>query len=96
MRFLGMAGYYRKFCLNFSAVAEPLTELLSKKVKFSWNDKKTMEWIILSVTFLRSLANSNKIKFRNTINYKNERKNGTTFRCHPGKTICLTDKTPIL
>ena len=39
MRFLGMAGYYHKFCSNFSAVAEPLTELLSKKVKFSWNDK---------------------------------------------------------
>ena len=26
MRFLGMAGYYRKFCPNFSAVPEPLTE----------------------------------------------------------------------
>lgn len=39
MHFLGMAGYYRKFCPNFSAVAEPLTELLSKKAKFSWNDR---------------------------------------------------------
>ena len=38
MRFLGMAGYYRKLCPNFSAVAEPQTELLGKKVKFSWND----------------------------------------------------------
>ena len=25
MRFLGMAGYYRKFCDNFSVIAEPLT-----------------------------------------------------------------------
>ena len=25
MRFLGMAGYYRKFCDNFSIIAEPLT-----------------------------------------------------------------------
>ena len=25
------------------------------------------------------LKNSNKIKFRNTVNYKNERKNGTTY-----------------
>ena len=24
MRFLGMAGYYRKFCSNFSTIAEPL------------------------------------------------------------------------
>jgi len=34
MQFLGMAGYYRKFCPNFSAIAEPLMELLSKKIKF--------------------------------------------------------------
>ena len=26
MRFLGMAGYYRKFCKNFSGIAEPLTK----------------------------------------------------------------------
>ena len=25
MRFLGMVGYYRKFCNNFAVVAEPLT-----------------------------------------------------------------------
>ena len=37
MRFLGMAGYYRKFCPNFSTIAEPLTRLLSKRVKFTWS-----------------------------------------------------------
>jgi len=37
MRFLGMAGYYRKFCFNFSTVAEPLTSLLQKKRKFVWS-----------------------------------------------------------
>ena len=37
-RFLGMAGYYRNFCLNFSWIAAPLTNLLSKKVKFVWTD----------------------------------------------------------
>ena len=36
MRFLGMAGYYRKFCQNFATIASPLTELLQKKQKFVW------------------------------------------------------------
>ena len=34
MRFLSMAGYYRKFCDNVSVIAEPLTYLLSKRTKF--------------------------------------------------------------
>lgn len=36
-RFLGMAGYYRSFCKNFSAVAAPLTDLLSPKSRFHWS-----------------------------------------------------------
>ena len=39
MRFLGMAGYYQRFCHNFSIITEPLTNLLSKKSKFVWSDK---------------------------------------------------------
>lgn len=39
MRFLGMAGYYRKFCSNFSVIAAPLTNLLRKGMKFVWNDQ---------------------------------------------------------
>ena len=38
MRFLGKAGYYRKFCYNFSVIAEPLANLLGKRVKFIWTD----------------------------------------------------------
>ena len=37
MRFLGMAGYYRRFCHNFSDVVAPLTNLLRKEVKFIWS-----------------------------------------------------------
>ena len=37
MCFLGMAGYYRKFCKNFSLVAEPLTRLLRKDQPFTWD-----------------------------------------------------------
>ena len=36
MWFLGMAGYYRKFCNNFSVIAEPLINLLSKRMRFRW------------------------------------------------------------
>jgi hypothetical protein len=39
MRFLGMAGYYRKCCQNFSDVASPLTNLLIKREKFIWTNK---------------------------------------------------------
>ena len=38
MRFLGMAGYYRKFCPNFSTISERLTQLLKKTRKFVWSD----------------------------------------------------------
>ncbi|TKS65155.1 Retrovirus-related Pol polyprotein from transposon 17.6 [Collichthys lucidus] len=37
-RFLGMAGYYRSFCKNFSAVAAPLTDLLSPKLSVDASD----------------------------------------------------------
>jgi hypothetical protein len=36
--FLGLAGYYRQFILNFSKVAKPITELLKKGNKYIWND----------------------------------------------------------
>ena len=36
VRFLGMASYYRKFCDNFSVIAEPFTNLLTKRTKSIW------------------------------------------------------------
>jgi len=52
-RFLGMAGYYRKFCPNFSDIACPLTGLLSKNVKYIWtgdcdNGFKKIKAILIS------------------------------------------------
>lgn len=38
LRFLGMAGFYRKFCKNFSEIVLSLTALTSKKAKFIWDD----------------------------------------------------------
>ena len=39
LNFLGLAGYYRRFVENFSIIAMPLTWLLSKDVKYEWNDE---------------------------------------------------------
>ena len=36
-RFLGMAGYYRRFCRNFSSATALLTDLLKKGTKFRWS-----------------------------------------------------------
>jgi hypothetical protein len=37
--FLGLAGYYHCFIPDFSRIAKPMTELLKKGVKFSWDQK---------------------------------------------------------
>lgn len=39
MRFLGLVGYYRCFCRNFSTVVAPLTNLLKAKATFDWSSE---------------------------------------------------------
>ena len=36
--FLGLDGYYRRFIEDFSRLAEPMTRLTRKEVKFDWDD----------------------------------------------------------
>lgn len=38
-RFLGLAGYYRCFCKNFSVLVAPLTALCSPSVPFVWSEE---------------------------------------------------------
>ena len=38
-RFLGLAGYYRRFMKNLSKIVAPLTRLTQKNAKFMWTDK---------------------------------------------------------
>jgi hypothetical protein len=35
--FLGLAGYYQRFILNFSKILKPMTELLKKGNKYVWS-----------------------------------------------------------
>lgn len=37
--FLGLASYYRRFIEKFSALARPLSQLTSSKVKFTWSNE---------------------------------------------------------
>ena len=38
--FLGLAGYYRKFILGFSSIAESLYTLCRKNISFSWQQEQ--------------------------------------------------------
>lgn len=47
-QFLGLAGYYRRFILNFSAISKPLTtKLLQNDVPFEWNEEQENAFQIL-------------------------------------------------
>ena len=37
--FLGLARYYRRFIQGFSAIAQPLNQLLHIDTKYEWNDQ---------------------------------------------------------
>ncbi|GJR54495.1 putative nucleotidyltransferase, ribonuclease H [Tanacetum coccineum] len=42
--FLGLAGYYRRFIVNFSKIAKPLTLLTQKNQKYEWGEKEEEEF----------------------------------------------------
>jgi hypothetical protein len=37
--FLGLAGYYRRFILDFSKLVKPITSLLKNDTKFNWSSR---------------------------------------------------------
>jgi hypothetical protein len=53
--FLGLAGYYRRFILNFSKITKSITDLLKKEEKFVWNAERDEVF----QTLKKSLTTSN-------------------------------------
>lgn len=51
-RFLGLVGYYRRFIKNFSDLANPLTNLLKKDVKFMWDNECQQAFEKLKATLI--------------------------------------------
>ncbi|XP_045109147.1 uncharacterized protein LOC123503449 [Portunus trituberculatus] len=51
VRFLGMAGFYRRFCRNFSILAAPLTDLINTSVAFRGAALPLTDHISTSVPF---------------------------------------------
>ena len=59
---LGLIGYYRKFIVNFSARASPLTKLTRKRARFEWNEDCEMAFQDLK----NCLVNSPILAFPNS------------------------------
>jgi hypothetical protein len=56
--FLRLAGYYRRFNLNFSNITKPITKLLKKGNKYIWSDAcdEAFEYLKKLLTTLLVLA----------------------------------------
>jgi hypothetical protein len=52
--FLGLAGYYRRFILNFSKISMPITELLKKGNKFVCSNDRDEAFKTLKKLLTRS------------------------------------------
>ena len=63
-RFLGAAGFYRRFCRNFSSVCLPLTNMLQKGRKFQWSSEcqRSFEDIKAMLSFKPVLKSPNFLK----------------------------------
>lgn len=67
MRYLVMAGCYRKICLNCSTIACSLITLLKKDVKFSWAESCQLSFdknmaLLINHLVLTALDSSKEFK----------------------------------
>ena len=52
--FLGLANYYRNFVPRFAYIADPLTKLLRKNVKFEWNEECQMAFETMKTNLINA------------------------------------------
>ena len=45
--FLGLVGFFRKYCENFARISKPLVDLTRENIKFEWNEKHESAFRIL-------------------------------------------------
>ena len=62
MRFLGMAGYYRKCCPNCSTIAHSLTDLLGKDKRFVWSEQCQKAFESVKAILSNSSSPSSKLQ----------------------------------
>lgn len=55
-RVLGLFGYYRRFVPNYSILAEPMTRLLKKNTKFSWQAEQESAMKLLKESLKKNQA----------------------------------------
>ena len=53
--FLGHAGFYRRFIKDFSKIAKPLTNLLSKDIPFEFSDECLSAFHMLKEALISAL-----------------------------------------
>ncbi|RWR98686.1 gag-pol fusion protein-like protein, partial [Dinothrombium tinctorium] len=53
-QFLGLSSYYRRFIENYSKIAEPLSRLTKKDVKYVWETEQEIAFNILKDKLVKS------------------------------------------
>ena len=52
--FLGLAGYYRRYCQNYATIVKPICDLLRKRIKFEWTPECSVAFDTLKNSLIKS------------------------------------------
>ncbi|XP_021980333.1 uncharacterized protein LOC110876469 [Helianthus annuus] len=91
--FLGLAGYYRRFVEGFSTIALPLTHLLRKGVKYSWNEdrEKSFQELKKDHKSLKYIFTQKELNMRQRRWLELLKDYDANIQYHPGKANVVAD-----